>query len=552
MINDPLALEKQQFVSDVNWYTFLVTCAILCFVGWQFWQGNASFARLVFVAVHPIITFTTYRLSRSGNDSKVRFAHWCFCSYLVLVWNMTFVMNGGFVTPSSVWIIVAPLFIVSVLGRKAAVIAMGVSAIAIAWVLFAKFSLNISTALDDTIDPFTLGMFHIPAALLLAYFTVSRYSDANQSAQLTQERLLHSQRYFLTNMSHELRTPINGIYGVLQILGKKNTDPLNSELLEAATNSTQSLTNIINDILQAHQLDQGAFDLHAQWMDSDKLFANLRGLFIPTAQLKNILFSVKVNKDMPEQLYCDALRLGQVLNNITGNSLKFTTQGYVKVEASYNNDTLIIVISDTGIGMNDNTQANLFERFFQGDATNTKAYPGLGLGLSISKELLNKMGGTISLISQVGQGSTFTVNVPMPSRHTEQHTLQPTTTEGGKPMDTLRVLLVEDNITNQLTGKLILEQHVADIEIANHGSEALAKISASSFDLIITDISMPEMDGIELLAELTARGSKTPLIALTGNADQESIEKLTALGFKSVITKPVDQQQLLSAIEEAV
>ncbi len=552
MTTDSIDIEKRQFVSDVNWYIFLTTCAVILFVGWQFWQGNASLGRLVFVALHPLITFTTYYLSRSESDANVHFAHVIFCGYLVLVWNITFVMNGGFASPTSVWLIVAPLFIVTVLGRQAALLAMGVSAIAMAWVLFAKFSLNMSTALNDTIDPFILGVFHVPAALILAYFTIRRYNTANRNAQLAQDRLLHSQRYFLTNMSHELRTPINGIYGVLQILSKKNTDPLQSEFLDAATISTQSLTSIINDILHTHELEQGALEINPQWVDSQQLFANLRGLFIPTAQLKNILFSVKVDQAMPEQLHCDALRLGQVLNNITGNSLKFTEQGYVKVEASYSNDSLTINISDTGIGMNEDTQAHLFERFFQGDATNTKAYPGLGLGLSISKELIGKMGGQITVVSSVGQGSTFTINVPMASRSTGQRPLQPIATDSGRAIDRLNVLLVEDNITNQLTGRLLLEQHVANIDVADHGRDALAQMATTTYDLIITDISMPEMDGIELLAELTARGSKTPLIALTGNADKETVEKLTALGFKSVVAKPVEQQQLLTAIAEAI
>ena len=552
MTIDSLELEKRQFISDVNWYIFLTTCAVLGFIGWQFWQGNASLNRLVFVAIQPLFTFFTYHLSRSSSDANVRFAHVSFCCYLVLVWNITFVMNGGFISPTSVWIIVSPLFIVTVLGRKAAVIAMGVSALAMIWVLIAKFALNMSTAINDTIDPFVLGMFHIPAALILAFFTIRRYNDANINAQLAQDRLLHSQRYFLTNMSHELRTPINGIYGVLQILSKKNTDPHNSEFLVAATLSTQSLTNIINDILHTHELEQGALEINPQWADSKQMFTNLRGLFVPTAQLKNLLFSVKVDKAMPEQLHCDALRLGQVLNNITGNSLKFTEQGYVKIEARYSNDNLTINISDTGIGMDDNTQEHLFERFFQGDATNNKAYPGLGLGLSISKELIEKMGGKISVVSSVGQGSTFTISIPMASRSTGQRLEQPASTDSGKAIDRLKVLLVEDSVTNQMTGRLLLEQHVAEIDVADHGRDALAKMATTSYDLIISDISMPEMDGIKLLAELTARDSKIPLIALTGNADQETIEKLTALGFKSVVAKPVEQQQLLQAIAEAI
>lgn len=406
-------LAKRQFVSDVNWYIFLVSLAVLGFVTFQYVQDKASLGRLLFVSAHPAITFLSYRLSLSNDPARSQFSHRIFCMYLVFSWNVTFIINGGFATPTSVWLILAPLFVVTVLGTKAAVYTVLVSALSMALVLVSQAIFGITLTINDSMNAFNLGLFHVPSALILAFFTMRRYSAANESALNAQQRLLESQQNFLSNMSHELRTPINGIYGVLQILEKNVSDPQNKELIQVAEASTQSLTSIIDDILQVHQIEEGMLALKEEWVESQLLFANVRGLFVPSAQLKNILFSVRIRDSVPPMLYCDALRLGQVINNITGNAIKFTQQGYVKVTASFEAGELTVSVSDTGIGMDQATLYKAFDRFSQADNSSTRRFGGMGLGLSISHELMSLMGGEIKAISSPNEGTTVTITVPL-------------------------------------------------------------------------------------------------------------------------------------------
>jgi signal transduction histidine kinase/CheY-like chemotaxis protein len=548
-------LAKRQFVSDVNWYIFLMTLAVLGFVTFQYVQDKASLGRLLFASAHPAITFLSYRLSLSNDPARSQFSHRIFCMYLVFSWNVTFIMNGGFSTPTSVWLILAPLFVVTVLGTKAAVYTVLASAVSMALVLVSQPLLGIDLTINDSINAFNLGLFHVPSALILAFFTMRRYSAANESALNAQQRLLDSQQNFLSNMSHELRTPINGIYGVLQILAKNNTDPQNKELIEVAEASTQSLTTIINDILHAHQIDEGILEIKEEWVDSQQMFANIRGLFVPSAQLKNILFSVRADDSVPPMLYCDALRLGQVINNITGNAIKFTQQGYVKVTASYEAGELTVRVSDTGVGMDQAALYKAFERFSQADNSPTRRFGGMGLGLSISHDLMLLMGGEIKAISSPNQGTTVTISVPLQGRGTTRDTTakNKSIVRSMPSIDlaAMHVLIVEDNLTNQLAAQLLLEPYVKHVDIANHGAEALDMLNQNKYHVVLTDINMPTMDGLALLAALRAGANDIPVIAMTATADQASINEFEALGFSDIVIKPVEEAALLRAIIEA-
>ncbi|HSG60013.1 MAG TPA: ATP-binding protein [Pseudomonadales bacterium] len=543
--------EMRQFVSDVNWYIFLVTLAVFSFVVFQYFQGKADIGRLIFVSFHPVITFVTYRWSLSKDPAAAQFSHRAFCFYLVFAWNTTFIMNGGFASPTSVWLILAPLFVVTVLGQKAAMYTVLISAINMLVVFLSKQLFNIEIKINDTVDAFTLGLFHIPAALILAFFTMRRYSAANQSALAAQQKLLNSQQHFLSNMSHELRTPINGIYGVLQLIEKNIDDPYNKNLIHAAEVSTQTLTNIINDILHMHQIEKGMLELDEHWSDSRQIFANVRGLFVPSAQLKNIIFNVRVCDSVPDELFCDALRLAQVINNITGNAIKFTQQGYVKVLAKYADDHLIITVSDTGIGMDEAALFHVFDRFSQADNSAARRFGGLGLGLSISHELISLMEGEIKAISSLNQGTTVTISVPLPARSSKQ---AERATQRDLPqidLAAMHVLLVDDNLTNQLTTRLLLERYVEKVGVANHGKQALEMLTNNTYHVVITDINMPQMDGTELLASLRESGNNIAVIAMTGISGEDSVAELEAVGFNGLIEKPVEEAALLRAILEA-
>lgn len=251
---------------------------------------------------------------------------------------------------------------------------------------------------------------------------------------------------------------------------------------------------------------------------------------------------------MPPELLGDELRIGQVINNILNNAIKFTERGAITLQADYDNNQLKIVISDSGIGMDKKAMILLFDRFTQADTSITKKYAGTGLGMAISKELVTLMGGTIDVSSTPNQGTTFSVFLPLKGR--QQHIVKESN-QSINPLlfKELRILFVDDAETNILVGKVYLAKYFTSIETALSAQEALDKIKQQDFDLLITDIGMPIMSGEDLFATVKSQLPDLPVIALTGNAREADKEKYLNLGFDGVATKPLQIEELVSLIQ---
>ena len=353
---------------------------------------------------------------------------------------------------------------------------------------------------------------------------------------------------FLGNMSHEVRTPLNGVLGIAQLLRKGEVLPAQERYLRLLEDSSLRLLGVVNDILDFSRMEAGQVQLTAAPLDLWRLVGDLVALHTPLAEQTSVELSLFADP-APERLVVgDEQRLSQVLVNLISNALKFTEAGRVQLglrvlEQVDDALTVRLSVSDTGIGMSEEHLERLFERFEQGDASRTKRYGGTGLGLSICKGLVEAMGGAIDVESKLGAGSTFSVTL----RFELSETLP--AAAGAQDASDLdwggtRVLVAEDDPVNQLVVQTMLENLGVYVEIAAHGEEAVDKSEVGTFDLILMDLHMPHMDGLEATERIRARQDPTPIIALTANILPETMHECLELGMDGYLSKPMRMEDL--------
>ena len=462
-----------------------------------------------------------------------------------------FINNNFFNNITFGWMFVVPLYFAATIGIRHAFYSITLFVFIIFATLIAQHY-SFLNPVPDYIGTYQLNKWvHFPLMFIMMSFSLYRFNlmhiqnELNLARAFQEEHLLRQAKdTFLSNMSHELRTPLNGIYGALQIV--KGENDAEKSLLKAAKHSAQALNRIVSDILDIQKLSEGKVELAPEWCNSQTFFNNISQLHLSSTALLDIELHVNVHPSVPKKLYCDETRLGQVINNIMGNAIKFTHQGSVTLLVHYHDNTLHLDVTDTGIGMDEAALSHLFDRFTQADASISKKYQGTGLGMAITKELVDLMHGTIELTSTPGEGTTFSVAIPMQgSQQTHSNNADSNIRLAHKD---IRILLVDDVDTNTLIGREILRPHFSLVDTASSGSEALVKLDASSYDLLITDIGMPGMSGEELHHAVKAQMPHLPIIALTGNASREDRERYLGMGFDGVTVKPFQLEDLLSLI----
>ncbi|MGY5368952.1 response regulator [Enterobacter oligotrophicus] len=372
-------------------------------------------------------------------------------------------------------------------------------------------------------------------------------AERNKAQQANQEK-----REFLSHMSHEIRTPVSAIMGFLELLqlSPARFTPEDKASIDQAAQASRSLLKLIGEILDLEKIESGLIDVVPQWVNIDALVTEKMSLFSALAAQKGIDLRYDSQLEPKEAMRLDPQLLGQVLTNLIGNAVKFTQQGYVRVSATKHNDTLLLSVSDSGPGISTEEQRRLFTAFSQGKTG--QQHRGSGLGLAISRALMTQMGGTVALQSEVNHGTTLTLTLPV---QTSPEAIVAPVDVPPPPViqGALRVAIADDHPSS----RLLLKRQLATLGIiadeAENGEEALQLVRQGRYDLLITDLNMPVMDGIELTRQVRKMDNTLPIWGLTATAQEHERERCLAAGMNACLFKPVTLSQishLLSGVAE--
>jgi signal transduction histidine kinase/CheY-like chemotaxis protein len=375
---------------------------------------------------------------------------------------------------------------------------------------------------------------------------------------------------FLANMSHELRTPMTGVLGMLEFTLSTPLEAQQRDCIETADKSARKLLRILNDILDLSKIEAGKLLIEARPFLLRNCVVGAVDILLPEARRKGLELSCAMADDLPEIVVGDQVRLLQILTNLCGNAFKFTEKGKVEVKVTTGGETpdgkreFTFTVADTGIGIPDDKKELIFGSFDQADISHTRRFGGTGLGLAISRELVERMGGTITCISEEGKGSTFSFTIPLEEALTESETVSkpvaPPPAEcapvSSSEMIKARLLLAEDDpISRQVVG-MMLKYANFDHEIAENGMRAVEMWEKGNYDLILMDVQMPVLDGFAATGAIRERererGGHTLIVAMTAHAFPEDEKRCLVAGMDAYIPKPIELQKCIAVIEELI
>ncbi len=373
---------------------------------------------------------------------------------------------------------------------------------------------------------------------------LERNNAALREARVIAEAASRAKGEFLAVMSHEIRTPMNGVLGMTAVMLHDDLPERVREGLLTIRESGDTLMAVLNDVLDFSRIESGRLELESVPLDLAAELRTVSALLASTARERGNRYSTEVDAAVPKYVLGDPLRLRQVVLNLVSNGLKFTRDGEVGVRASVDGERLRIDVRDTGIGVAPEVLPTLFTAFKQADASTTRRFGGTGLGLAIVRQLVDAMGGHVSVTSEVGRGSVFTVMLPL------REAARPTPSERDEtgPTRRLRVLVAEDNAINQKVATLLLERLGHAVTVVDDGRKAVEAALADTFDLVLMDCHMPVMDGFEATRALREAGDRTPVVALTAASLPEERARCLASGMEDVVLKPVRRPELAQVL----
>ena len=390
-------------------------------------------------------------------------------------------------------------------------------------------ALNINTNYDE--------------ALRLGFKNDDLVQELKEKASLAEEAS-KAKSMFLSTMSHEIRTPLNAILGYISLLRRKETDIDKQNKLQVIDHSSHLLLGVIDDILDFSKISSGRLKLEYLSCDLKKELEQLIRLFLPLYEEKGVTLVYEIDPQIPPCIMTDALRVNQILNNLLSNAVKFTPEGKkVSLRCRHQAPKITFEVIDEGIGIDEEHQEIIFESFEQADNTTTRKYGGSGLGLAISYQLSRLLNDELRVSSELGKGSTFSfsINAKLCEMAAEKTPSEEVRFDGEK------VLVAEDNMTNQMLIRLLLEDLNLSAEVVNDGKEAV-ETYRDSFSLVLMDINMPNMNGVEAMQAIKREHPEAYIIALTANALREDREEYLRLGFDDYLSKPIDSQALSEAL----
>ena len=369
---------------------------------------------------------------------------------------------------------------------------------------------------------------------------------------------------FLANMSHEIRTPMNAILGFTDVLrrGMEENPEQRFEYLNTIHTSGNHLIELINDILDLSKVEAGKLELELRETALPQLLAETTHVLSARAKQQDLQLSYEVIDEIPTIIQSDATRIKQVLINLVGNAIKFTEHGAVQLRCHYTDGVVQFDIVDSGIGMTPEQMSRIFDPFSQADSSVTRRFGGTGLGLAICKKFVEALGGTITVQSEIGQGTTFSASIPAlsdsKSRLLDHQACVTLIREGqskfagtsDSQLNPAQILVVDDGKTNRSLVSIVAKRHGLQVLEAENGKVAIEQVVNESIDLILMDMQMPVMDGYTAARELRKMGVKTPIVALTGNAMQGDKQKCLDAGCDSFLAKPIEIDQLIALFGE--
>lgn len=416
---------------------------------------------------------------------------------------------------------------------------------------------------DETISGVTIIAYDVTNQVIAKNELIESKINAELKTKIAEDAV-KSKQQFLSNMSHEIRTPMNAIIGFTNVVLKTNLDESQTAYINAIKESGDALIVLINDILDIAKVDAGKMTFDHTPFKLSQSVSTILQLFEQKIKEKNLKLSYKCDPSIPEFLVGDPMRLRQVILNLMSNAIKFTSKGRVSLNVQLltedsSNITLEFLVTDTGIGVPQERLSQIFNNFEQATKGTSSSYGGTGLGLAIVKQLIELQGGSIIAQSEVGKGSSFGFIMSFEKRIELEEEVKKDNTpilqiiQSNSAKEKLKVLVVEDVKLNQLLLKIILLDFGYEIDLADNGKIAIEKFQNNTYDIVLMDLQMPEMNGFEATTYIRETlKSKTPIIALTADVTTSDVQKCKAVGMNDYISKPIDEKLLFDKINKHV
>ncbi len=396
----------------------------------------------------------------------------------------------------------------------------------------------------------------LPVALVLLVFGLVGFVMITRIRRAAAQLLVNhrTQTEFLANMSHEIRTPLNGVNAIAAALGRTSLSPAQAEMVGIIQGSGETLTRVLSDVLDVSCMDTRAVKVERQPFHLGDTVRSVAALAGARAREKALDLIIDIDPMAEAAVTGDAVRVKQILTNLVSNALKFTSEGYVAIAIrAEGQDRWRIDVQDTGIGFDPAEKDRLFGRFQQGDGSATRSYGGMGLGLTICKQLVELMGGEIDANGAPGEGATFSVRLPLPMSTATPQARTDTDANSG-PGRPLRVLLADDHPTNRKVVQVLFAEFDVDLVCTENGREACEAFATRRFDLVLMDMQMPVMDGLEAVRVIRERErqrgfTRTPIVMLTANALPEHRDASLAAGADLHMAKPIEAPKLFGVLQ---
>lgn len=419
--------------------------------------------------------------------------------------------------------------------------------------------------IDMGVSEFQLNGERIYSMILRDISELKRITEDLRKAVDSAKAANQAKSMFLAHMSHEIRTPLGALIGFSKLIVDPTVSPSDKlNYVAGIERNGDLLLNIINDILDISKIEAGKLDIDLKEVAIDEILSDLTALLEIKAKEKGLGYGLLVSPRVPRIIRTDSTRIRQILFNIVGNAIKFTEHGSIEVKVEFvgnGRPKLMFVVKDTGPGIEAAKHDSLFKMFSQVDDTLRRKIGGTGLGLLLSRNLANLLGGDVVLSeSVVGKGSTFTITIDpgsiawpeTPPKIPELKTVKVASSDAANiRLDGCKILLVEDMLDNQIIIKKFLNSAGAQVEIADNGQMALEAAKCKSFDVILMDLQLPVLDGYEATSLLRKSGVKVPIIALTAHAHREEHERCLASGFNDHLVKPIARPRLIEAVSRS-